>query len=299
MSAPNIAPRCGYVALIGRPNVGKSTLLNHLLGQKLAITSRKPQTTRQALLGVDTTPPYQAIYVDTPGIHGHDQRAINKYMVNAATSVIHDVDVLVMVLDRGQLNAADQLVLEHVQAYSGTRFAVINKVDLLADKRELLPIIDTLRRLDCFDEIFPVSALRAEGLEALRQAVHAALPEQPHLFPDDQITDQSQRFLAAEIVREKLMRGFGDEIPHRTAVVIERWVESERVVDIAANIFVERAGQKRILIGKGGAKLKRVGEQARKDIEQLIGGKVMLRLWVKVQPGWTNQVSALQRLGYD
>lgn len=299
MSAGELVARCGYVALIGRPNAGKSTLLNHLIGQKLAITSRKPQTTRQTLLGVDTVPPYQAIYVDTPGIHGHDQRAINKYMVSAATSAIHDVDVLVMVLDRGQFGEADRLVLDYVRAFSGTRFAAINKVDLLPDKRELLPIIDGLRQHACFDEIFPVAALRAEGLSALRDAVYAALPQQPHLFPDDQITDQSQRFLAAEIVREKLMRGFGDEIPHRTAVVIERWHDAERVVDIAANIIVERAGQKRILIGKGGAKLKRVGAQARADIEQMLGCQVMLRLWVKVQPGWTNQVSALQRLGYD
>lgn len=290
---------CGYAALLGKPNVGKSTLLNHLLGQKLAITSRKPQTTRQLLLGVDTQQPYQAIYVDTPGIHSNDERAINRYMVRAATSVLRDVDVVTMVVDRGQWDGADDLVLEHIREFSGTRFVAINKVDLLADKRQLLPIMDRLRSYGCFDEIFPISALRPEGLEPLREAVHRALPAQPHLFPKDQLTDQTERFLVSEIVREKLMRGFGDEVPHRTAVVVERYVEDEHLVDIAADIYVERSGQKRILIGKGGEKLKRVGQEARQDIERLIGRKVMLRLWVKVKPGWTNQESALRRLGYD
>ena len=284
---------------MGRPNVGKSTLLNHLLGQKLAITSRKPQTTRQVLLGVDTRGPYQAVYVDTPGIHSNDERAINRYMVRAATSVLHDVDVLAMVVDRGKWEPADELVVEHVAAFSGPRFAVINKIDLLPDKLQLLPIIERLSRLDCFDEIFPVSALRGEGLDVLRDTVHRGLPAQPHLFPSDQLTDQSERFLVSEIIREKLMRGFGDEVPHRAAVVVEHYSEGEELVDIAADIYVERAGQKRILIGKAGERLRRVGQVAREDIERLIGRKVMLRLWVKVKPGWTNQESALKRLGYD
>jgi len=279
--------------------VGKSTLLNHLLGQKLAITSRKPQTTRQVLLGVDTRGPYQAVYVDTPGIHSNDERAINRYMVRAATSVLHDVDVLAMVVDRGKWEPADELVVEHVAAFSGPRFAVINKIDLLPDKLQLLPIIERLSRLDCFDEIFPVSALRGEGLDVLRDTVHRGLPAQPHLFPSDQLTDQSERFLVSEIIREKLMRGFGDEVPHRAAVVVEHYSEGEELVDIAADIYVERAGQKRILIGKAGERLRRVGQEAREDIERLIGRKVMLRLWVKVKPGWTNQESALKRLGYD
>ncbi len=284
---------------MGRPNVGKSTLLNHLLGQKLAITSRKPQTTRQVLLGVDTRGPCQAVYVDTPGIHSNDERAINRYMVRAATSVLHDVDVLAMVVDRGKWEPADELVVEHVAAFSGPRFAVINKIDLLPDKLQLLPIIERLSRLDCFDEIFPVSALRGEGLDVLRDTVHRGLPAQPHLFPSDQLTDQSERFLVSEIIREKLMRGFGDEVPHRAAVVVEHYSEGEELVDIAADIYVERAGQKRILIGKAGERLRRVGQEAREDIERLIGRKVMLRLWVKVKPGWTNQESALKRLGYD
>lgn len=284
---------------MGRPNVGKSTLLNHLLGQKLAITSRKPQTTRQVLLGVDTRGPYQAVYVDTPGIHSNDERAINRYMVRAATAVLHDVDVLAMVVDRGKWEPADELVVEHVAAFSGPRFAVINKIDLLPDKLQLLPIIERLSRLDCFDEIFPVSALRGEGLDVLRDTVHRGLPAQPHLFPSDQLTDQSERFLVSEIIREKLMRGFGDEVPHRAAVVVEHYSEGEELVDIAADIYVERAGQKRILIGKAGERLRRVGQEAREDIERLIGRKVMLRLWVKVKPGWTNQESALKRLGYD
>ena len=284
---------------MGRPNVGKSTLLNHLLGQKLAITSRKPQTTRQVLLGVDTRGPYPAVNVATPGIHSNDERAINRYMVRAATSVLHDVDVLAMVVDRGKWEPADELVVEHVAAFSGPRFAVINKIDLLPDKLQLLPIIERLSRLDCLDEIFPVSALRGEGLDVLRDTVHRGLPAQPHLFPSDQLTDQSERFLVSEIIREKLMRGFGDEVPHRAAVVVEHYSEGEELVDIAADIYVERAGQKRILIGKAGERLRRVGQEAREDIERLIGRKVMLRLWVKVKPGWTNQESALKRLGYD
>jgi GTP-binding protein Era len=290
---------CGYVALVGRPNVGKSTLLNHLLGQKLAITSRKPQTTRHLLLGVDTRGPHQAIYVDTPGIHDHTDREINRYMVRSATSVLADVDVIAMLVDRDQFTQADEVVLEHVKASGARCFAVINKIDLLNQKNALLPAIAHLQGMDCFDEIIPVSALRDTGLDVLRGQVWAALPSHPHMFPADQITDQTERFLVAEIIREKLMRRYGDEIPHRTAVVIEAFDEGDGVTDIAADIYVERPGQKRIVIGKNGEKLKAVGQDARHDIETLLGARVMLRLWVKVKPGWTNNQGALKRMGYD
>jgi len=290
---------CGYVALVGRPNVGKSTLLNHMLGQKLAITSRKPQTTRHLLLGVDTDGPYQAIYVDTPGIHDHTDREMNRYMVRSATSVLGDVDVIAMLVDRDQFTEADDVVLQHVRASSARKFAVINKIDLLKQKNALLPAIAHLQSLDCFDQVLPVSALRDTGLDALRKEVSSALPPHPHMFPADQITDQSERFLVSEIVREKLMRRYGDEIPHRTAVVIEAFSDEEGITDIAADIYVERAGQKRIVIGRGGEKLKAVGQEARLDIEKLLGRKVMLRLWVKVKPGWTNNQGALKRMGYD
>ncbi|MCZ6711404.1 MAG: GTPase Era [Gammaproteobacteria bacterium] len=293
------AEYCGYVALVGRPNVGKSTLLNHVLGQKLAITSRKPQTTRHLLLGVDTQGPHQAIYVDTPGIHDHADRAMNRYMVRSATSILHDVDVIAMLVDRDQFTQADELVLEYVKASSARRFAVINKIDLLKQQNALLPAIAHLQKLDCFEQVIPLSALRNIGLEVLRREVSSALPAHPHMFPADQITDKPERFLVAEIIREKLMRRYGDEIPHRTAVVIEAFSDDEDITEIAADIYVERAGQKRIVIGKGGEKLKLVGQDARHDIEALLGRKVMLRLWVKVKPGWTNNQGALKRMGYE
>ncbi|MEQ8857827.1 MAG: GTPase Era [Pseudomonadales bacterium] len=291
--------RCGYVALIGRPNVGKSTLLNHLLRQKLSITSRKPQTTRHVLLGVDTEGESQAIYVDTPGIHDHAHRELNRQMVRAATAVLADVDLVLMVVDRDIWTAADELVLEHLERHAVPRFAVLNKIDLLKRKEALLPAMAAFQERRRFEEIFPVSALRGEGLDALRQAVFRRLPEQPHLFPADQITDQSERFLVSEIIREKLMRRLGDEVPHHLAVVIEAFDETERLVDIAAEIFVERAGQKRIVIGHGGEKLKLIGSEARKDAEALLGKRVMLRLWVKVRPGWSNSAAGLRRVGYD
>lgn len=291
--------RCGYVALVGRPNVGKSTLLNHLLRQKLAITSRKPQTTRHVMLGVDTQGSKQAVYVDTPGIHDHADREMNRIMVRSATSVLTDVDLIVMVLDQDQWTEADELVLGHIRRSGTPALSVINKVDLLKPKERLLPVIDRVDGYGLFDAIIPVSALKGTGLEMLREEVFSRLPEHAHMFPADQVTDQTQRSIAAEIIREKLMRRMGDEIPHRTTVVIEQFKEQDGQVDIAADIYVERAGQKRIIIGKGGEKLKMIGQEARKDIEALVEQPVMLRLWVKVRPGWTNSPAALKRMGYE
>jgi len=290
---------CGYVALVGRPNVGKSTLLNHLLRQKLSITSRKPQTTRHVLLGVDTEAEHQAIYVDTPGIHDHARRQLNRQMVRAATAVLSDVDLVVMVVERDVWSDADELVLSHLRKIDTPCFAVINKIDQLKRKEVLLPVIERLHRLERFDEIFPVSALKDAGLPELRTAIFARLPARPHLFPPDQVTDQTERFLAAEIIREKLMRRLGDELPHHLAVVIEGYQESAGLVDINAEIIVERPGQKRIVIGAGGEKLKLIGQEARQDIEKMVERKVMLRLWVKVRPGWTDSPSALRRMGYE
>lgn len=295
----SIGTRCGYVALVGRPNVGKSTLLNHLLGQKLAITSRKPQTTRRIMLGVDTQGDRQAIYVDTPGIHDHSDREMNRYMVRSATAILADVDLIVMIIESARWTAEDELVLRHVKKAERPCIAILNKIDLLKRKEELLPEIDRLQAFDVFDAIIPASALKGEGVAALREEVFQRLPEKQHLFPPDQVTDQPERILVAEIVREKLMRRLGDEIPHRVAVLIEAYHESDDLVEIAADIYVERAGQKRIVIGKQGEKLKMIGQEAREDIERLLDRKVMLRLWVKVKPGWTNSVAALKRLGYD
>jgi GTP-binding protein Era len=290
---------CGYVALVGRPNVGKSTLLNHLLRQKLSITSRKPQTTRHVLLGVDTEGDRQAIYVDTPGIHDHARRQLNRQMVRAATSALRDVDLIVMVVERDVWTEADELVLGHLQDVATPCFVAINKVDLVRPKERLLPAIEALARKGRFEEIFPVSALKDDGLDALRRAIFARLPERRHLFPADQVTDQTERFLAAEIIREKLMRRLGDELPHHVAVVIEWFRETGTLVDIAAEIVVERPGQKRIVIGAAGEKLKLIGQEARVDIERLLDRKVMLRLWVKVRPGWTDSAAALRRMGYE
>lgn len=293
-----VVQRCGYVALVGRPNVGKSTLLNHLLRFKLAITSRKPQTTRHLLLGVDTEGAHQAIYVDTPGIHAHAHREMNRQMVRAATSVLADVDLVVMVVERDVWTPEDQRVLELLQARPVARFVAMNKVDLMRRKEALLPAMAAMQERG-FEEIFPISALKGQGLDELRRSVFARLPEQPHLFPPDQITDQSERFLVSEIIREKLMRRLGDEVPHHLTVVIVAYEETERLVDIAADIVVERPGQKRIVIGEGGERLKQIGADARKDIEALLERQVMLRLWVKVRPGWSNTPEGLRRVGYD
>ena len=291
--------RCGYVALIGRPNVGKSTLLNHVLGQKISITSRKPQTTRRNLIGVDTEGVHQAIFVDTPGIHQNTERALNRYMVNHATSTLSGVDVLVLLLEGGKIVDEDEHILKLLQGTQVPCFAVLSKIDLIRDKTALLPQIQQLDGTKLFQQILPLSALKQEGLEAFREQIFASLPQAQHLFADDEVTDKPERFLVAEIVREKLMRQLGDEIPHAATVVIESFKVEENIVRIHADIYVEREGQKRIVIGKQGARLKLIGTEARKDIEGLLEQKVMLHLWVKVRKGWTNSAGDMRRLGYD
>jgi len=288
--------RCGYVAILGRPNVGKSTLMNVVVKHKISITSRKPQTTRHNVLGIDTCGPCQAIYVDTPGIHRGPRRELNRRMVRAATSVAADVDLIAMVVDRGRWTEEDEMVLRHVRRARATAFVVINKVDLLPAREAVLPVIKRLAALDTFSEILPTSALKRRGVEQFRDTVFAGLPEHPHHFPADQLTDRSERVLASEIVREKLGRRLGDELPHRTAVVIESFKSRPRLVEIHADIVVERLGQKRIVIGKQGERLKSIGSDARADIEKLLGRKVMLRLWVKVRAGWTDSRAGLDRM---
>ena len=211
--------RCGYVALIGRPNVGKSTLLNHVLGQKISITSRKPQTTRRNLIGVDTEGVHQAIFVDTPGIHQNTERALNRYMVNHATSTLSGVDVLVLLLEGGKIVDEDEHILKLLQGAQVPCFAVLSKIDLIRDKTALLPQIQQLDGTKLFQQILPLSALKQEGLEAFREQIFASLPQAQHLFADDEVTDKPERFLVAEIVREKLMRQLGDEIPHAATAV--------------------------------------------------------------------------------
>lgn len=292
------AERCGHVAIVGRPNVGKSTLLNRVLGQKLSITSRKPQTTRRNLLGIDTQGANQAIYVDTPGIHDGVRRAINRSMLGSAKAALAEVDLVVAVLDRDRWAEGDSLVLREVERTGKPAFALLNKVDLLPDKTRLLPAMERLGATGLFAEILPLTALRGEGVEAFRNLVFARLPQCPHLFPPEQLTDQSERFLAAEIIREKLTRRLGDELPHRTAVFVEAFESMSERVDVQAQILVERTGQKRIVIGKGGSKLKSIAQEARLDLERLLGRRVMLRLWVKVRSGWSNSPQAVAELGY-
>jgi len=291
--------RCGYVAIVGRPNVGKSTLLNYLLGQKISITSRKPQTTRHQVLGIKTEAERQIIFVDTPGLHREEPKAINRFMNRAATSAISDVDIIVMVVDRTAWTDEDEMVLTRVQQSGVPAILAVNKVDLLDDKSELLPHLEMLAQKMSFHTVMPLSALRKHNIAELENEIVSLLPESDHFFPEDQITDRSQRFLAAEIVREKIMRQLGDELPYAITVEIEDFALENNVLHISAVILVERNGQKKILIGEKGSRLRSIGTDARKDMESLFDSKVMLRLWVKVKSGWSDDERALRSLGYD
>ena len=293
------ATRCGYVAIIGRPNVGKSTLLNYILGMKLSITSRKPQTTRHQILGVKTTDNVQAIYVDTPGIHQRRGTAINKYMNRAATSVLGDVDVILFVVQAKQWTEEDQAILERLKGVKVPVILVVNKMDKLASKKQLLPVIQELSAMFDYADIVPVSALNGVNTDVLEQAVAKLLPENDFIYPEDQVTDRNMRFLASEIIREKLVRELGQELPYTTAVVIDKYEEDTDLVSIHATIFVESNGQKSIIIGKKGVRLKSIGSKAREDIARLVDTKVYLNLWVKVREGWSNDERALQGLGYS
>lgn len=290
--------RCGYIAIVGRPNVGKSTLLNHILGMKLSITSRKPQTTRHQILGVKTQENIQAIYVDTPGIHQRRGTAINKYMNRAATSVLNDVDVILFVVQAKKWTEEDQAIIEKFKTVSCPIVLVVNKIDTLASKKELLPLIDELSTQYDFAEILPVSALSGTNVEMLEQKITPLLPENEHVYPDDQVTDRSMRFLASEIIREKLIRELGQELPYTSTVSIDKYVDDPDIVHIHATIYVESAGQKAIIIGKKGSRLKSIGTKAREDISKMIETKVYLNLWVKVREGWSNDERALRGLGY-
>jgi len=291
-------PRCGYVAIIGRPNVGKSTLLNHILGQKLCITSRKPQTTRHTLLGIKTEADLQMIFVDTPGIHTNQERAINRVMNRSAAGVIADVDVVVFVVDRFEWSEADEYVAKYLSNNPVPLIVAINKVDMIEDKAALLPHLKFLESKVNAVELIPLSALRKTNLDELQEKIKAHIPERMHAFPEDQITDRSERFLASEIVREKIMRQLGAEVPYQVTVEIEEFRAEKKITHISALILVEREGQKKIIIGTNGERIKKVGEQARADIESLLGCKVMLRTWVKVRSGWSDDERALRSLGY-
>ncbi len=292
------ASYCGFVAIVGRPNVGKSTLLNHLLHQKISITSRKPQTTRHRILGIHTEGQYQCIYVDTPGLHGKETKTLNRVMNETVLSTLNDVDAVLFVVEQLAFNAGDELVLEHLQKISVPVLLVINKVDLMQDKARLLPQIEKLSKRFAFAEIVPVSALGGHNLDTLEQLVKKNLPQGPFLFPDDQVTDRSSRFLAAELIREKVTRQLGDELPYEVTVEIEQFKQEGKTLHIHGLILVDKPGQKKILVGKDGERLKQIGSAARVDMETAFSCKVMLNLWVKVKSGWADDERALHSLGY-
>ncbi len=292
--------RCGMVSIVGRPNVGKSTLMNHLIGQKVSITSRKPQTTRHRIHGIHTRDHYQIIFADTPGIHTGQERALNRAMNDAAVSTLSGVDVVCMMVDGLKWTPADEHVLSLLPQHPEMPvLLIINKVDSLDDKAQLLPHIETLSERYPFDAVVPVSALREQNLEALEKALVERLPEGEFWYDEDQLTDRSLRFMAAEIIREKVVRQLGQELPHQVSVEVEMWEDGPRVTEVSAAILVERRGQKKILIGDKGERIKRIGQEARKDMEVLFDSKVMLNLWVKVKSGWSDDERALHSLGYQ
>lgn len=289
--------RCGYVALVGRPNVGKSTLLNKLVGEKISITSQKPQTTRHIIRGIDTDEQVQIIYVDTPGVHQGARRALNQQMNRAALATLEEVDVIVMIVSALQWTGEDERVATKIKQSGKPVVVVINKVDTVADKAQLLPYLAQLQTQTGWDNFVPLSARTGDNCTALRAEVVKHLPEGPAQFPLDEVTDRNVRFLAAESVREKLMRRLGQELPYSVAVMIENFVEAETTCEIHAVIWVERDSHKGIVIGQHGSVLKEVGIEARRDIERLTGKHVMLHLWVKVREDWADDARSLQTLG--
>lgn len=291
--------RCGYIAVVGRPNVGKSTLINRLIGQKISITSDKPQTTRHRILGIKTTQQAQLIYVDTPGMHSGAKKSLNRMMNRVAVGALADVDVIIFVVEAGFWQREDDIVLENVKAASAPVILLINKVDKLADKSALLPFISVVQAKTQLTEIIPVSAYKGDNLDALEDKLIALLPESAPIFGEDEVTDKNMRFIAAEIVREKLMRKLGKELPYSVAVEIELYKELPHIHEIAACIWVERDSQKAIVIGKQGSMLKEVGTQARLNLEKLLETKVNLKLWVKVKEGWSEDERIIRSLGID
>ena len=290
---------CGMVAIVGRPNVGKSTLLNKLLGQKVSITSRKPQTTRHRILGIDTQGTHQAVFVDTPGLHVEEKRAINKLMNRAASSSLAEVGLILFLVEGTKWTEDDQMVMTKVKQSGLPCWMIVNKSDNVKDKTKLMSHLQWLQDQHDFAHIMPISAKLDRNVSELRSLVHENLPESEFYFPEDYITDRSSRFMASEIIREKLMRFTGDELPYSVTVEIEQFLLAENgVYRINGLILVERETQKRMVIGKGGQRLKTIGAEARKDMENLFDNKVFLELWVKVKSGWADDERALRSLGY-
>jgi GTP-binding protein Era len=301
-AAPAPSPsdfRCGFVAIVGRPNVGKSTLLNALLARKISIVSPKPQTTRHRILGILNRPQAQLVFVDTPGLHSGGQRAMNRHMNRAALVSLHDADVNLFVIEALAWTPEDDRVLEQLVARGQPIVLVVNKVDKVRPKERLLPLIEELRRRAPFAEVVPLSATKRDNLAKLPELIERYLPASPPHFPPEQVTDRSPQFLTAEILREKLTLRLHQELPYGLTVEIERFVNEEGRWLINAVIWVERRGQKAIVIGQGGEQLKEVGRSARIEMSRLLGAPVHLELWVKVKENWSDSEAALRQLGYD
>jgi len=292
----DLEPRCGAIAIVGRPNVGKSTLLNSVVGQKVSITSRKPQTTWHQILGVITIGNAQMVFVDTPGWQYRPQLQINRLMNRQIKTALDAIDVVVMVADARNWHADDRNVIALFETITCRKILVLNKHDQVEDKRQLLPLIRDIQTRHQFDEVIPTSALRNDNVDVLVELIGAALPVRPHQFPGDQITPHSERFLVAELIREKLIRGLGEELPYVVSVIIETFRDTGAAIQINAEIWVEREGQKGIVIGAKGERLKSIASAARKDIESLLQRRVYLQTWVKIKGKWTNDLNALREL---
>lgn len=288
--------RCGFIAIVGRPNVGKSTLLNHLLEQKISITSRKPQTTRHRITGIKTDNNTQFIYVDTPGLHKNQKKALNRAMNATVAEVLKDVDVVLFVIERLTFNEEDEMVLQALEHIKVPVLLLINKCDQIENRERLLPHIQQLAGRRNFAEIIPLAVLTGHNLETVESCVARYLPEGHFMFPEDQVTDRSSRFLAAELIREKITRQLGDELPYEVTVEIEKFTQEGPVLHIHGLVLVDKPGQKQIIIGHQGERLKTIGKAARLDMENAFDSKVMLHLWVKVKSGWADDERALQSL---
>ena len=289
--------RCGYVALIGKPNTGKSTLMNALVGEKLSITAHRPQTTRHQILGIKTGDDYQCIFVDTPGLHDSGKKAIHRYMNRAATSMLDDVDLICVLIDLADFDRDDEKILQRVSGYRNL-LVVLNKTDQVG-REASLPVMQKIAQLGPDFESIPVSALTGDNLEHLMELILERLPPGLPQFPDDQLTDKSMRFISAEIIREKLFRVLKQELPYSITVNIDHYIEEEDITRISATIWVERKSQKAIVIGKNGGLLKKIGTLARSDIERLIGVRVYLQLWVKLRVDWADDEQSLASFGYS
>jgi GTP-binding protein Era len=291
--------RCGYVAIVGRPNVGKSTLMNHILGQKLSIVTAKPQTTRQRIAGIKSTPGGQVVYVDTPGIHLAAKRALNRYMNRIAQAAFHDVDLILFMVEADRWTREDEFVARALVSVGAPVWLVLNKIDLVADKSRLLRFVSEDVGPERFPETLMIAARTGDGVADLERRVFEALPFSRPFYDEDQFTDRSERFLAGELVREQLMRRLHQELPYALTVEIEEFGRETGLLRIGAIVWVERAGQKQIVIGKNGSVLKQVGTAARLEMEKLFDEKVFLRLWVKVSRDWSDSERALRQFGYD